>query len=304
MSNQEEVQYSRGKLHGLWALTNRELKKWYQQPFVFAMGIIQPILWLALLGKAMNIGNLFSSSSLPPLPQLTPALTPSQLQGLGAYFAGFQGTVMQNTFGTADYFSFMSMSMVAFTVVFTTAFVGMSVVWDKRLGFMNKVLSTPVSRSVIILSKVFAASIRAIFQAAIVAAIAFALGLSTGTNFNVWSLFGIFAIVFLISVGLASFFTALTLRATRMEMPQAIFQLITLPLMFASSAYFPIAQMPGWLQAIANINPISYTIDAVRRLMVFSDGFGPLPLDFAYVGIFAVVVTAICVVLSWRYLNK
>jgi ABC-2 type transport system permease protein len=304
MSNQKEVQYSRSKLHGLWALTNRELKKWYQQPFVFAMGIVQPILWLALLGKAMNIGNLFSSNSLPAIPTLTPALTPTQLQGLGAYFAGFQSNIMQNTFGTADYFSFMAMSMVAFTVVFTTAFVGMSVVWDKRLGFMNKVLSTPVSRSVIILSKVFAASIRAIFQAAIVAAIAFALGLSTGTNFSIWSIFGVFAIVFLISVGLASFFTALTLRATRMEMPQAIFQLITLPLMFASSAYFPIAQMPSWLQTIANVNPISYTIDAVRRLMVFSDGFGPLPLDFAYVGIFAVVVTAICVILSWRYLNK
>ena len=282
MSNQEEVQYSKSKLHGLWALTNRELKKWYQQPFVLAMGIIQPILWLALLGKAMNIGNI--------LPTNIPGVTPAQ--------------IMQHTFGTPDYFSFMSMSMVAFTVVFTTAFVGMSVVWDKRLGFMNKVLSTPVSRSVIILSKVLAASVRAIFQAAIVAIVAFALGLTTGSNFAWYSILGVFAIVFLISVGLSSFFTALTLRATRMEMPQAIFQLITLPLMFASSAYFPIAQMPSWLQAIANVNPISYTIDAVRRLMVFSDGFGPLPLDFAYVSIFAVVVTAICVVLSWRYLNK
>ena len=281
MSNQEEVQYSKSKLHGLWALTNRELKKWYQQPFVFAMGIVQPILWLALLGKAMNIGNIVTG-----IPGVDPKV------------------VMMHTFGTADYFSFMSMSLVAFTVVFTTAFVGMSVVWDKRLGFMNKVLSTPVARSVIILSKVLAASVRSVFQAAIVALVAFALGLTTGTNFSVWSIFGVFAIVFLISVGLASFFTALTLRATRMEMPQAIFQLITLPLMFASSAYFPIAQMPSWLQAIANVNPISYTIDAVRRLMVFSDGFGPLPLDFAYVGIFAVVVTAICVVLSWRYLNK
>jgi ABC-2 type transport system permease protein len=277
----EEIQYSKNKLHGLWALTNRELKKWYQQPFVLMMGILQPILWLALLGKAMNIGNIITG-----IPGVDPKL------------------VMMHTFGTADYFSFMSMSMVAFTVVFTTAFVGMSVVWDKRLGFMNKVLSTPVSRSVIILSKVLAASVRAIFQAAIVALVAFALGLSTGTNFSVWSIFGVFAIVFLISVGLASFFTALTLRATRMEMPQAIFQLVTLPLMFASSAYFPIAQMPSWLQAVANVNPISYTIDAVRRLMVFSDGFAQLPLDFAYVGIFAVVVTAICVVLSWRYLNK
>ena len=281
MNNADETQVSKSRMHGLWALTNRELKKWYQQPFVLAMGIIQPILWLALLGKAMNIGNIVTG---------IPGINPTQ--------------VMMHTFGTKDYFSFMSMSMVAFTVVFTTAFVGMSVVWDKRLGFMNKVLSTPVSRSAIILSKVLAASVRALFQSAIVALVAFALGLSTGTNFAWYSILGIFAIVFLISVGLASFFTALTLRATRMEMPQAIFQLVTLPLMFASSAYFPIAQMPSWLQAIASVNPISYTIDAVRRLMVFSDGFGPLPLDFAYVGIFAIVVTTICVVLSWRYLNK
>jgi ABC-2 type transport system permease protein len=278
-----ETKVSQSKFHGLWALTNRELKKWYQQPVVFAMGIIQPILWLALLGKAMNIG------AIVPAP------------------------VMMQTFGTGDYFSFMAMSMVAFTVVFTTAFSGMSVVWDKRLGFMNKVLSTPVSRSAIILSKVLAASVRAIFQAAIVAVVAFALGLQTGTNFAWYSILGVFAIVFLISVGLASLFTMLTLRSTRMETPQAIFQLVTLPLMMASSAYFPISQMPDWLQAVANWNPISYTIDAVRRLMVFSGGMGnfqfalgnqSLAFDFLFVGIFAIVFTAICVVLSWRYLNK
>jgi hypothetical protein len=67
------------------------------------------------------------------------------------------------------------------------------------------------------------------------------------------------------------------------------------------------------LQAVANWNPISYTIDAVRRLMVFSDGMGNFQLalgnqsiifDFLFVGVFAVVFTTICVVLSWRYLNK
>ena len=278
----EEAEVSKSRFHGLWALTNRELKKWYQQPFVFAMGIIQPILWLALLGKAMNLG----------------AMIPTGIPGVNS------NSIMLATFGTTDYFSFMAMGMVAFTTVFTTAFTGMSVVWDKRLGFMNKVLSTPVSRSSIILAKVFSASVRSIFQAAIVAIVAFALGLTLGSNFSVFSIFGIFAIVFLISVGLSSAFTALTLRSTRMEMPQAIFQLITLPLMFASSAYFPIDKMPDWLQAIASVNPISYTIDAVRRLMIFNDGYAQLPLDFAFVGIFAIIVTAICVVLSWRYLNK
>jgi ABC-2 type transport system permease protein len=211
---------------------------------------------------------------------------------------------MNSTFNTGDYFSFMAMGMVAFVTVFTTAFVGMSVVWDRRLGFMNKVLSTPVARSVIITSKVISASIRSVFQAGIVTVIAYLLGLKLGANFTVFSIFGVFAIVFLVGFGLSSLFTAITLRTTRMETPQAIFNLVTLPLMFASSAYFPINLMPDWLKPIAYANPISYTIDAVRRLMVFSDGFGPLPLDFAYVGAFAVVVTVICVVLSWRYLNK
>lgn len=301
----EEDKVSKNRFHGLWALTNRDLKKWYQNPIVFMIGIIQPILWLALLGKAMNIGAMFSSTSIPPLPQqLAATLTSQQLQGLGTYFAGLQSTIMSSTFNTGDYFSFMAMGMVAFVTVFTTAFVGMSVVWDRRLGFMNKVLSTPVARSVIITSKVISASIRSVFQAAIVTVIAYLLGLKLGANFSVFSIFGVFAIVFLIGFGLSSLFTAITLRTTRMETPQAIFNLVTLPLMFASSAYFPINLMPDWLKPIAYANPISYTIDAVRRLMVFSDGFGPLPLDFAYVGIFAVVVTIICVVLSWRYLNK
>jgi ABC-2 type transport system permease protein len=277
-----EDKLSKNRFHGLWALTNRDLKKWYQNPIVFIIGIIQPILWLALLGKAMNIG----------------AIIPTGIPGVSV------SAIMQRTFGTADYFSFMAMGMVAFTTVFTTAFVGISVVFDRRLGFMNKVLSTPVSRSVIIISKVLSASIRSVFQAAIVTIIAYVLGLQLGANFSVFSIFGVFAIVFLIGFGLSSMFTAITLRTTRMETPQAIFNLVTLPLMFASSAYFPINNMPDWLKAIANVNPISYTIDAVRRLMIFGDGYGNLPLDFAYVGIFAAVVTAICVVLSWRFLNK
>ncbi|MCW4019364.1 MAG: ABC transporter permease [Candidatus Bathyarchaeota archaeon] len=278
----DDTKVSKNRFHGLWALTHRDLKKWYQNPIVFIIGIIQPVLWLALLGKAMNIS----------------AVIPTGIPGLS------QATIMQNTFGTADYFSFMAMGMIAFVTVFTTAFVGISVVFDRRLGFMNKVLSTPVSRSVIILSKVVSASVRSVFQAAIVTIIAFLLGLQLGANFTVFSVFGVFAIVFLIAFGLSSMFTAITLRTTRVETPQAIFNLVTLPLMFASSAYFPIENMPSWLQAIANVNPISYTIDAVRRLMIFSDGYGGLALDFAFVGAFAIIVTVICVVLSWRYLNK
>lgn len=299
----ENGKASKNKLHGLWALTNRELKKWYKAPVVFLLTIIQPVLWMGLLGKAMNIGGIFNANSIPPI-QLNPPLNPSQLAQLGTIFQGLSGKIMSNTFGVTDYFSYMAMGMIVFTTLFTTAFSGMSVVWDRRLGFMNKVLSTPVSRSVIILSKVLSATLRSMFQAAIVIVIAYIFGLQFGTNFNMFSLIGVFAIVFLIGMGLSSMFIAINLRATRMETPQAIINLITLPLMFASNAFFPINLMPNWLQAVANVNPMSYTTDAVRRLTIFNDGFSKLPLDFAYVGIFAIVLTVISIVLSWRFLNK
>jgi ABC-2 type transport system permease protein len=304
MSENEKV--STHRLHGIWALTNRELKKWYKAPVVFLLTIIQPILWMGLLGKAMNIGAIFSSGTIPTgvFGSLTPPLTAIQMGQLSHVFSGISSSIMTSAFGVSDYFSYMAMGMIVFTTLFTTAFSGMSVVWDRRLGFMNKVLSTPVSRSVIILSKVLSATLRSLFQAAIVIGIAVIFGLQFGTNFSILSLMGVFAIVFLIGVGLSSLFIAINLRATRMETPQAIINLITLPLMFASNAFFPINLMPNWLQAVANANPMSYTTDAVRRLTIFSGGLDKLTFDFAYVGIFAAVVTAISIILSWRYLNK
>jgi len=299
----ESGETSSHKLHGLWALTNRELKKWYKAPVVFLLTIIQPVLWMGLLGKAMNIGGLFTPDKIS-LPALSPPLTASQLLQLSKAFSGLSASIMSSTFGVTDYFSYMAMGMIVFTTLFTTAFSGMSVVWDRRLGFMNKVLSTPVSRSVIILSKVFSATLRSMFQAAIVITIAFIFGLQFGTNFNLLSLLGVFSVVFLIGMGLSSMFIAINLRATRMETPQAVINLITLPLMFASNAFFPISLMPDWLQAVANANPMSYTTDAVRRLTIFSDGFSKIPIDFAYVGIFAAVLTIVSIVLSWRFLNK
>ncbi|MCJ7560092.1 ABC transporter permease [Candidatus Bathyarchaeota archaeon] len=294
---------SKSKLHGLWALTNRELKKWYKAPVIFLLTIIQPVIWMGLLGKAMNIGAIFSTSSIQ-LPALNPPLTAAQLQQMGAFFSGLQSKIMQNAFNTTDYFSFMAVGMITFTTLFTTMFSGMSIVWDRRLGFLNKVLSTPVSRSVIILSKVLSATLRSMFQAAIVIIVAYALGLQFGANFNALNILGVFGIIFLICMGLSSLFLAINIRSTRIETPMAVMNLINLPLMFASNALFPIEFMPWYLKAIANVNPLSYTTDAVRQLLIFNTDYAKLAFDFAYVGIFALVLTVIGIVLSWRFLNK
>jgi ABC-2 type transport system permease protein len=295
---------SKNKLHGLWALTNRELKKWYKAPVIFILSIIQPILWMGLLGKALNIGALFdpTSPSFPPLklnPPLTTGPTGQEAQ-LFQYFAGFT----KNVFGSADYFSFMAVGIIAFSALFTTMFSGMSVVWDRRLGFLNKALSTPVSRGVIIFSKVLSATLRSMFQAGLIIVIAIGFGLQFGIGFNPLFILGVFAMMFLLCVGLSSLFIAITIRSTRIETPMAVMNLITLPLMFASNAFFPTAFMPGWLQTVSKVNPMTYATDACRQLLVFATDWGKVGIDFLYVGIFAVIVATIGILLSWRFLNK
>jgi len=274
---------SKNRMHGLWALTNRELKKWYKAPAVFILTLIQPVIWLGLLGNALNLSSL--------IPNNIPGINPND--------------VLKMTFGTSSYISFMAVGMMAFTALFTTMFSGMSVVWDRRLGFLNKVLSTPVSRAVIILSKVFSAALRSMFQAGIILLIAIPLGFQVGLAFTPLSILGVFAFLFLICVGLSSLFIAINIRSTRIETPMAVMNLLNLPLTFASSAFFPIDKMPDWLRAVAYANPLSYTINGMRQLLINDTiNYSDLAFQYAYVGIFAAVLTTIGIILSWRYLNK
>jgi ABC-2 type transport system permease protein len=298
---------SKSKLHGLWALTNRELKKWYKAPTVFILTLIQPVIWLGLLGNALNLGSLVSSGSFTISPELISSLqlTPAQITGLQGFFSGIGDSILQSTFGTTSYISFMAVGMIAFTALFTTMFSGMSVVWDRRLGFLNKALSTPVSRSVIIISKVLSATLRSMFQASIILIIAVPLGFQVGEAFTPINILGVFAFLFLICMGLSSLFIAINIRSTRIETPMAVMNLLNLPLTFASSAFFPIARMPGWLQTVANVNPLSYTMDGMRQLLINPTiDYSKLAIQYGYVGIFAAILTTIGIVLSWRYLNK
>ena len=274
-------------LHGLWALTNRELKKWYKEPFVFFISIIQPIIWMGLFGKAMNINAIITNNLPPDIPQ------------------SLADQMMKQTFGTSDYFSYMAVGMLSFVTLFTTMFSGMSIVWDRRLGFLNKVLSTPVARSAIIFSKILSATIRSLVQVSIILVFAVLLGLQLSPNFTPINLLGVYAILFLLCMGLSSLFLMLGIRSTRWETQMAIVNLLNLPLMFASNALFPTNAMPDWLKPIANLNPITYTTDAVRQLLIFESlNLNQLMLDFTYMGIFAAAIASISIILSWKYLSK
>jgi len=298
----QNTNYSKNPLHGLWALTNRELKKWYKNPYLLVLSIIQPLIWMGLFGRTMNISAIFTSNpiTVPPIPGVDPSVIPK----INAALSNVSTTIMEKTFGTADYFSYMSVGIVSFVTLFTTMFSGMSIVWDRRLGFLNKVLSTPVARGSILMSKVFNAVIRSIIQAAIVLGFAFALGLTVGPDFTPINLLGVFAVVFLIGMGLSSIFIAIAIRSTRIETQMAVMNLLNLPLLFASNALFPTTLMPDWLQAVAKVNPITYATDATRQLILYTIDMHQLAIDFLFLGAFAVIFSTLGIVLSWRYLSK
>ncbi|HSV42653.1 MAG TPA: ABC transporter permease [Methanomassiliicoccales archaeon] len=218
------------------ALTVRELKHWYRVKVQIFLTLIQPLFWLLLFGQAFNI---------PFAPGEFPA---------------------------PNYFTYMSVGMLAVVVLFTCMFSGMSIVWDRRFGFMNKLRASPIERGVIPMSRVIATMIRAMVSAVIVLVLAVAFNYVPGlngltlVNFDILKLLGILLVLFLLSLGFAAAFTLMALKIKSQEVLIGVANLVNLPLMFASSALFPTATMPDWLQTIAKYNPISWAADAIRQL--------------------------------------
>ena len=144
---------------------------------------------------------------------------------------------------------------------------------------------------------------RSLIQAAIVLVIAVALGMDTA-NFTPLGIAGAFVIIFLMAVGLSALFTVLALRSGDWQTQMAIINLLNLPLLFASNALFPVKIMPAWLQDVVKVNPVSYAVDGIRQVLIGATGMNSLWLDFTVVTGFAIILSAIGIVLSWRFLSK
>jgi ABC-2 type transport system permease protein len=144
---------------------------------------------------------------------------------------------------------------------------------------------------------------RSLVQAAIILVIAVALGMDV-THFTVLGFAGAFFAIFLMGMGLSALFTMLALRSADWQTQMAIINLINMPLLFASNALFPSKIMPTWLQYVVKVNPVSYANDATRQLLIGATGMTSLLVDFSVLIAFAAILSAIGIVLSWRFLSK
>ena len=194
--------------------------------------------------------------------------------------------------GNLPYMDFMAPGILAQSVLFIAIFYGIAVIWERDLGIVHKFLASPAPRSALVLGKALSAGERGLAQAIIVYLLALALGVHL--NGSILSLIGVLAVVILGSALFSTFSLIIACLVKTRERFMGIGQILTMPLFFASNAIYPISIMPGWLQSISQINPLTYEVDALRALMIIG---GPnvygLAFDFAFLLIAVAVNVAI-----------
>jgi ABC-2 type transport system permease protein len=234
----------------------RELKRYLRSRIGMISRLLQPVVWLGF------VGNIFSDTR--PL-----------LQSVGF---------------PSGYLDYMTPGAIAMVVLFTGIFGGMTTLWDRRFGYFQKILATPVSRYAIALGKVLAISVIAGIQAFCILGIAFLLGVQMGTG--VLGVVGIIIVAMILGCGFAAVSIIIGTKAATQEAFWGIINFMGLPLLFMSSALFPLTLMPNWLASLAKYNPLTYAIDAIRFFVTPSfrvaSGVG-LQIDMLTVLAFALV---------------
>jgi ABC-2 type transport system permease protein len=200
--------------------------------------------------------------------------------------------------GDFTYLQFMTPGVLAQSVMFVAIFYGITIVWERDLGILNKLLASPAPRSAIVIGKTLSAGLRGIFQAIMV--VILALIIQVKISLNPLHLLGVLVIIILLGMCFTSLSLTLASLLKTRERVMGIGQAITMPLFFASSAIYPINIMPTWIKTIATINPLSYIVDALRKLLL--DGYTstvPLTVDILAI-ILSTVVLVTAASLSFR----
>ncbi len=269
------------------ALYEREMVKWLRQRVQLVFVVVVPLMWMGLFGKSLNFSALFRIPDIPGAGQLR-----SQLQAL------IEEYIVKRYFGGYDYFSFFVVGMLSVFILFTTMWSGMSIVFDRRLGYLNRFLVAPIPRFSIVLSKILASVTRSLIQATALLIIALGLGLNLKSGVGALDVAILYAVIALLSVSFSSIFTAVAVRITSHDLVISIANLVNMPLMFTSNALFPIEQMPQYLQIVARANPITHANTITRYYLLGIGDPGSVAASALYMVLFAVSSIAIAAIAS------
>jgi ABC-2 type transport system permease protein len=168
--------------------------------------------------------------------------------------AGTHGVALQ---------TFIYPGVLCIAVLFTAMFSAASIVWDREFGFLREMMVAPVRRSSIVIGKCLGGATVAGLQGLIVLALAGAVHVP----YDPLLLLGVFALQLLLAFSVTAFGVMVAVRIKQMQSFMGVMQMIVMPMFFLSAALYPVAGLPGWLNALNRVDPLTYAVDPMRRLV-------------------------------------
>lgn len=211
------------------AIVEVELIKLIRDPTELISRAVQPLLWLVVFGQVL-----------------------AQVRGIHT--------------GHMSYLAFITPGILAQSILFSAIFYGIAIIWERDLGVVHKLLVSPAWRASLVFGKALAAGFRGIVQTIVIYLIALVMHVSV--RLDPLALMGVLFSVMLGSGIFATFSLIIACIVKTRERFMGIGQLLTMPMFFASNAIYPLDIMPDWLRVIAQLNPLTYLIDALRGLVI------------------------------------
>jgi ABC-2 type transport system permease protein len=176
--------------------------------------------------------------------------------------SGLQQLSSASTDGV-DLKTFIYPGILCIAVMFTAMFSAASIVWDREFGFMREMLVAPIRRSSIVIGKCLGGATVASFQGVILLCLAWAVHVP----YSVTLVLGILALQLLLAFSITAFGVMVAARIKQIQAFMGVMQMIVMPMFFISGALFPVANLPGWLAFLNRIDPLTYAVDPMRRLV-------------------------------------
>lgn len=231
--------FKRTEFQAIYVMWLRHMKHFVRSKSRIAATFIQPLFFLAILGTGLR----------------------------GANIVGMTG----------DYMTFIAPGIVAMSILFSSMFTGVAVLWDKQFGFLQEVLVAPISRFSIILGRTLGGATTALIQGFIILTIAIGLGVRPASIPGF-----LLTLVFMIVIAFSAvgFGLAVASKMEDFQGFQIIMNLIILPLFFLSTAFFPIAtneNIPEIVVYLSYANPLFYMVDGIRGALTgINNAINPL----------------------------
>ena len=190
--------------------------------------------------------------------------------------------------GGVNYQVFIFPGILAMTILFSSVFFGLYIVWDKKIDFFKEVLVAPLSRTTIFAGKMVGGTIDALIQACAM----LALGVVLGISYSILNVVLAFIFMFTLAASLVSLGLIIGSNMESVEGFQLIISFLVFPMFFFSGALFPLNNLPSYLRIITFLDPVTYAVDGLRGLLLGTSQQS-MPFNFAVLAAFAIVMIGI-----------